>query len=55
MKKLKSKVKLSGSKERGFIIEIMDNYKLSYTLAITSEEAVVLFNLLKKKLGDKPK
>ena len=50
--KAKSKVKLTGSKKAGWIINISDNIGYIDDLAITNDEAKILLSLLKKKLKD---
>ena len=48
--KAKSKVKLTGSKKAGWIINISDNVGYKEDLAITDDEAHALLILLKQKL-----
>lgn len=48
--KLKSKVELKGSKKSGWIITISDNIGFNDDIAVTHEELVLLFALLKKRL-----
>ncbi len=50
MGNIKSKVRLTGSKTRGWVIDIADNYHYSESVPITNEEAVMLRDLLVKKL-----
>ena len=49
-----SKVTLTGGKIAGWVIEISDNYNFKDDIAITNEEAILLRDLLMKKVGDKP-
>ena len=50
MKKSVTKVKLTGSKSRGWIIEISDNYNFKDDMPISHEEAEILLELLYKKI-----
>ena len=50
----KSIVRLTGSKTVGWVIEIRDDQDFCGDLAITNEEAILLRDLLMKKVGDKP-
>ena len=52
--KNKSIVKLTGSKTAGWIIEISEDKLFHWDMALTNEEAILLRDLLNKKiLGDK--
>jgi len=45
-----SKVRLTGSKGSGWVIDISDNYNFQEDISITHEEAVILRDLLNKKI-----
>lgn len=48
--KLKSKVKLTGSKKSGWIIGVCDNQGFKGDMAVTHEEIVILGKLIKRKI-----
>jgi len=47
---VKSKIKVSGSKKKGWIVEISDNCGYKEDFALTHEEVVKLRDLLVKKV-----
>ena len=48
--KLKSEIALTGSKKYGWTITVSDNLGFSDDIAITQAEAIMLCELLKRKL-----
>lgn len=48
---MESKVKLTGSKKKGYFIEIDDHLGMYFEYAITEDELLQLQTLLNKKFG----
>lgn len=47
---IESKVKITGSKKGGYILEVSDNLGFKWDVALTSEELILIYGAIREKV-----